>query len=150
MLVLKYLLLIGAVAMLVVAAAIVLVDLFFQYQYRRRLALQPELQLPLPRPLRWRQAIRLGVLSLVPLLMAVSLVVVPSGMAGVRVSQLSGTLPGTLYPGFHMVVPLVQHVVMYDVRDKVYTTSTTAPPSIKKGEVPQPRPETLTVQAKEG
>ena len=29
-------------------------------------------------------------------------------MAGVRVSQISGTLAGTLYPGFHLIVPLVQ------------------------------------------
>ena len=28
--------------------------------------------------------------------------------AGVRVSQISGTLPGTLYPGVHWFVPLVQ------------------------------------------
>jgi regulator of protease activity HflC (stomatin/prohibitin superfamily) len=150
MLVIKYLLFMGAVATLVIAAARVLVDLYFQFEYRRRLALHPDLTLPLPRPLRWKPAVRLGLLSLLPLLIALSIVVVPSGMAGVRVSQLSGTLPGTLYPGFHTVVPLVQHVVMYDVRDKVYTTSTTAPPPLKKGEVAQPRPETLTVQAKEG
>ena len=54
MLVIKYLLEIGAVAMLVIAAARVLVDLYSQYEYRRRLALHPELQLPLPRSLRWR------------------------------------------------------------------------------------------------
>jgi len=150
MLVIKYLLEIGAVAMLVIAAAMVLVDLYFQYEYRRKLALHPELQLPLPRPLRWREAVRLGVFLLVPLLMALSIVVVPSGMAGVRVSQLSGTLPGTLYPGFHMVLPLVQHVSIYDVRDKVYTTSAGAARPLKKGEIVQPQPETLTVQAKEG
>ena len=149
MLVIKYLLLIGAVATLVIAAAMLLIDLYFQFEYRRRLALHPDLPLPLPRPLRLRQAVRLGVLSLVPLMLAFSIVVVPSGMAGVRVSQLSGTLPGTLYPGFHAVVPLVQHAVMYDVRDKVYATFTNAP-ALKKGEVAEPRPEALTVQAKEG
>jgi len=150
MLVIKYLLEIGAVAMLVIAAAMVLIDLYFQNEYRRRLSLHPELQLPLPRSLRWREAVRLGVVSLVPLLTGMSIVVVPSGMAGVRVSQLSGTLPGTLYPGSHIVVPLVQHVAIYDVRDKVYTTSAGAPPPLKKGEAVQPSPETLTVQAKEG
>ena len=150
MLVIKYLLLIGAVATLVIAAAMLLIDLYFQFEYRRKLSLHPDLPLPLPRPLRVREVVRLGVLSLVPLMLAFSIVVVPSGMAGVRVSQLSGTLPGTLYPGFHAVVPLVQHAVMYDVRDKVYTTSAGAPPVLKKGEVAEPRHETLTVQAKEG
>jgi hypothetical protein len=41
--------------------------------------------------------------------------VVPAGMAGVRVSQISGTLPATLFPGFHVVLPLVQQVALYDV-----------------------------------
>ena len=39
-----------------------------------------------------------------------SIVVVPSGMGGVRVSQIGGTLPGTLYPGVHFITPLVDSV----------------------------------------
>ena len=35
------------------------------------------------------------------------IVVVPSGMGGIRVSQTAGTLPGTLYPGVHFIVPLL-------------------------------------------
>src|SRR5438270_290752 len=57
-----------------------------------------------------------------PLLVAFSIVVVPSGMAGVRVSQMSGTLPGTLYPGVHFVMPLVEDVALFDTRDQVFTT----------------------------
>jgi len=39
--------------------------------------------------------------------------VVPSGMAGIRVSQSSGTRPGTLYPGVHLIAPLVEDVAMF-------------------------------------
>ena len=98
MIVIKYLLLIGAAAMLLIAAAMLLVDLYFQYEYRRRLALHPELQLPIPRPLRVRQAVRLGVLSLLPLLVALSIVVVPAGMAGVRVSPTLRNFAGDFVP----------------------------------------------------
>jgi len=48
-----------------------------------------------------------------------SIVVVPSGTAGVRVSQLSGAVGGTIYPGTHFVSPLVQHVELYRVRDQI-------------------------------
>src|SRR6201999_2128266 len=48
--------------------------------------------------------------------------IVPAGMAGVRVSQLSGTVPGTLYPGLHFVFPLVESVALFDIRDQVYET----------------------------
>jgi regulator of protease activity HflC (stomatin/prohibitin superfamily) len=54
--------------------------------------------------------------------------VVPAGLAGVRVSQVSGTLPGTLYPGTHFVVPLVQRVETYSIRDHVYSTAATPDP----------------------
>jgi regulator of protease activity HflC (stomatin/prohibitin superfamily) len=148
MLVIKYLLMVGAVAMMVVAAAIILYDIYLLVEYRRRLALHPELPLPLPRPLRWKDALRLAALSLVPLLLGLSIAVVPSGMAGIRVSEFSGTRPGVLYPGSHLVTPLVESVALYDVRDKVYTTVAGEPATKEKGEAHQP--EVLTVQAKEG
>ena len=66
---------------------------------------------------------------------------IPAGMAGVRVSQISGTLPETLYPGLHLVIPLVQSVETYDLRDQIYET--TILPDSKKGEW-------LKVQTKEG
>lgn len=75
---------------------------------------------------------RLAVLALIPLLVGLSIQVVPAGMAGVRVSQISGTLPGTLYPGLHLVLPLVQRVALFDVRDQIYPA------------------ESLKVQTKEG
>ena len=148
MLVIKYLLMVGSVAMMVVAAAIILYDVYLLVEYRRRLALNPDLPLPLPRPLRWKEAVRLAALSLVPLLLGLSIAVVPSGMAGVRVSEFSGTRPGVLYPGLHLVTPLVDSVAIYDVRDKVYTTVAGEPKKEKGGEAGQP--EVLKVQAKEG
>jgi regulator of protease activity HflC (stomatin/prohibitin superfamily) len=55
------------------------------------------------------------------LLVAASIVVVPIGMGGVRVSQIRGTLPGTLYPGTHFVTPLVESVQVFDLRDHLFT-----------------------------
>ena len=149
MLVIKYLLMVGAVAMLVVAAAIILYDVYLMVEYRRRLALNPDLPLPLPRPLRWKEAARLAALSLVPLLLGMGIAVVPSGMAGVRVSEFSGTRPGVLYPGSHLITPLMESVALYDVRDKVYTTVASEPEKKEKG-VETSAPEVLKVQAMEG
>ena len=50
-------------------------------------------------PVRWRPALGLALLGWGPILFALGIVVVPSGMAGIRVSQTQGTLAGTLYPG---------------------------------------------------
>ncbi len=74
-------------------------------------------------PIDWRRPARLGALALAPLLIGIGIVVVPTGMAGVRVSQLSGTVPGTLYPGVHFVFPLVESVALFDIRDQVYQTT---------------------------
>src|SRR5262249_13048153 len=71
---------------------------------------------------RWRMASRLAAIGCLPLLLALSIAVVPSGMAGVRVSQFSGTQAGTLYPGTHLVLPLVHRVELYSIRDQIYTT----------------------------
>lgn len=124
MIVLKVLLEILGFAVLAAAAGLMAVDVI---QYRR-----------IP---QWRLPARLALLSLIPLLSGFSIVVVPAGMAGVRVSQISGTLPETLYPGLHLVVPLVQTVETYDLRDQIYETAVTADPK---------RSEALKVQTKEG
>src|SRR5258706_6590488 len=54
-------------------------------------------------PVRWQRALLLAVLAVVPLLVSESIAVVPDGEAGVRVSQLWGVRPGTVYPGAHLV-----------------------------------------------
>src|ERR671937_1883590 len=107
MLLLKYLLTLAAIGMFAVAVAIVTFDIYLLIQYRRLLVKGQTEPVPPPRPMRWLTAVRLGALALLPLLLAQSVVVVPSGMAGVRVSQISGTLPGTLYPGAHFVQPFM-------------------------------------------
>jgi regulator of protease activity HflC (stomatin/prohibitin superfamily) len=89
-------------------------------------------------------------------LVAFSVAVVPDGFAGVRVSQIWGARPGTLYPGVHLVTPLVDSVELYDTREQVYTTA-----AIRSGPLggtlaataassAAASPEILTVQAREG
>ena len=69
----------------------------------------------------WRGPLALGIVACLPLLIAESIVVVPSGMGGVRISQMGGTLPGTLYPGVHFITPLVDSVEIFDLRDRLFT-----------------------------
>jgi hypothetical protein len=71
---------------------------------------------------RWRTSVALVMLAWAPLLISAGIVIVPSGMAGVRVSQTKGTLAGTLYPGVHFVVPLVERVELFNTRDQLFTT----------------------------
>jgi regulator of protease activity HflC (stomatin/prohibitin superfamily) len=84
-----------------------------------------------------------------PIVLALGIVVVPSGMAGVRVSQTSGTLPGVLYPGAHFVVPLAETVVLFDTRDQLFTTGALEDES-KAVSGKGIKSEPLNVQAKEG
>ncbi len=139
MIVLKYLLEISGFALLAAAAAWVAIELIKVYR-------QPgpgiaTLEEALTVRGRWRTPGRLALLGLIPLLAGLSIAVVPAGMAGVRVSQISGTLPETLYPGFHLLVPLVQTVETYDLRDQMFETSMLA--GSKQGD-------SLRVQTKEG
>jgi regulator of protease activity HflC (stomatin/prohibitin superfamily) len=102
---------------------------------------------PLP-PIRWGLAQRLAAAGVLPLLLAYSIAVVPDGFAGVRVSQIWGARPGTLYPGVHLITPLVDSVELYDTREQVYTTAATnAAATTANAGAP---PEVLTVQAREG
>jgi regulator of protease activity HflC (stomatin/prohibitin superfamily) len=122
MLTLKYLLELVGFGLLAASAALLILD------YRSGAAAP-----------RWRIAARFAALALIPLLLGISIVVVPAGMAGVRVSQVSGTMPGTLYPGLHLVFPLVQGVVLYDMRDQLFQTT-----------LGQKATEALKVQTREG
>ena len=54
------------------------------------------------RPIRWKIAARMMLLSMLPMLLGMSISVIPTGMAGVRISQISGPRPGTLPPGVHL------------------------------------------------
>jgi regulator of protease activity HflC (stomatin/prohibitin superfamily) len=89
---------------------------------------------------------RLGLVGLAGglllVLVGMGLVVVPPGRAAVRVSQIGGIRPGTLGPGVHFVLPLVEEAAVYDVREHVLTTVTAGDP---KGSG-----EALRAQTKEG
>jgi len=94
------------------------------------------------RRIRWAIALKLVALAAVTSLAGKSLVVVPDGNAGVRVSQISGVRAGTLYPGTHLIFPLTERVVLYDVRDRVFSTA--------PGANPKEKLEVLKVEAREG
>jgi regulator of protease activity HflC (stomatin/prohibitin superfamily) len=157
MLVLKYLLMILGAGLFGSAAAVVIYDMYLAAQLRRLLgrgapgslaaAGEAGLETSAPTqspfgPVRWGLARRLVISAVAPLLLALSIVVVPDGSAGVRISQIWGARPGTLYPGVHIVTPLIDSVALYDTREQVYTTSAT--------EVPKSTNEVLVVQAREG
>ena len=147
MLFLKYLLMIGGIAMIVVAAGILSYDLSMEIRYRRMMAAGTTPLPPVPR-FRWRTAVAFAMLAWAPILIALSIVVVPSGMAGVRVSQTQGTLAGTLYPGVHFVAPLLETVELFDTRDQLFTTGSPEDGKNAAGAVVKAQP--LNVQTKEG
>src|SRR5580698_2095960 len=144
MLFLKYLLMWGGIGMIATAAGILTYDLYLEMLYRRALAAAGPAPLPPIPHLRWRGALGLALLAWGPIILALGIIVVPSGMAGVRVSQTSGTLAGTLYPGAHFVTPLAESVALFDTRDQLFTTG-----SVESGAAGK-KPEFLNVQAKEG
>ena len=96
-------------------------------------------------PITWRRSLALTISGCVPLLMAASIVVVPSGMGGVRISQVRGTLPGTLYPGVHFITPLVDTVQTFDLRDHMFTAGI-----LEQGAKKTPQNTALDVQSREG
>ncbi|HKD59032.1 MAG TPA: SPFH domain-containing protein [Terracidiphilus sp.] len=130
MIALKMLLTIAGVLLLAAAVAIPLYGVWMRIRYELRkkrsgdgtafgtegFNLGPE-----PEPIAWRGPVALALVACLPLLIASSLVVVPSGMGGVRISQIGGTEPGTLYPGLHFVMPLVENVQTFDLRDHLFT-----------------------------
>jgi regulator of protease activity HflC (stomatin/prohibitin superfamily) len=152
MVVLKLLLVILGVGLFGSAGALVIYDVAVAAQLRRLLrrpaessegALSATAFVPRPfGPVRWQRALQLSGLAVVPLLISESIVVVPDGTAGVRLSQIWGVRPGTLYPGVHLVTPLIDSVALYDTREQTYTTSANSPA--------KPGSDVLTVQAREG
>lgn len=151
MLALKYLLIAVGLGMMVAAVFILAYDFYREILYRRMLAKPEAAAVAAPPALRWRTSLALAMLAWGPLLVAFSIVVVPSGMAGVRVSEISGTVPGTLYAGAHMVMPLVQDVALFDTRDQIFTTGVSEDADGRPAKnKTSPKSEPLNVQAKEG
>ncbi len=149
MLALRYLLITCGVGMMIAAVCILTYDIYREMLYRRLLQTPGGAVGAVPVMVRWRTSLALGMLAWGPLLVAFSIVVVPSGMAGVRVSEMSGTVPGTLYPGAHMVVPLVEDVALFDTRDQVFTTGVSEDGKTAATNVAA-KTQLLDVQAKEG
>ncbi len=163
MLVLKYLLILAGLGLFGSAGALVAYDIYISSQLRRLLRRNAtagdastagggaspsgevaaanflhEVDHPL-RPIRWGLARQLVIAGVVPFLVALSIVVVPDGTAGVRVSQIWGARPGTLYPGVNIVTPLIDSVALYDTREQVYTTRAFEPKQPQNdGEEPSP------------
>jgi regulator of protease activity HflC (stomatin/prohibitin superfamily) len=112
MLILKYLLMAIGFGLLTGAAAILILDLYDVFKGKKQ---TPEL--------RWHPAGKLAGMALLPLLIGLAIVVVPSGTAGVRVNQFFGTAQETLYPGVHVVTPGIETVQLYNTRDQLFVTA---------------------------
>lgn len=150
MIALKTLLMMLGVLMMTVAAGIPLHGLWMQFRHAMRkktmgdgMSPKEGTEEPEPEPIMWRKPMALALMACVPMLIAGSMVVVPSGMGGVKISQIRGTKPGTLYPGLHFVTPMIENVQIFDLRDHLFTA----------GIVDAGKPGTknnMTVQSREG
>src|SRR5271170_6149430 len=110
MLALKMVLMIAGVLMLTAAVGVPIYGMWLRYITARRWEMEEaatgEVHKHEEKEIAWRGPFALGMVALLPLLISASIVVVPSGMGGVRISQIGGTEPGTLYPGLHFVTPM--------------------------------------------
>lgn len=149
MLLLKFLLITTGDVLLLSAAAMLAFDVYTYIRARQRIQsaesghenlTEPELRL------RTRLAgITCGT-GIVLLLIASCFDVVPAGHAAIRVSQISGTEPVTLYPGIHAKSPF-ETLAVYDTRTHTMTTGNVD--EGMEGDKPK-RHDTLNVTASEG
>ncbi len=160
MLFLKYMLIAGCFGLFACVAGMVLYDIYLAYELDRLLRRRqsqptdtsPLGAVPAPTPpvvslrkrreIRWSAAAKLAIIAAFSGLLGVSILVIPDGYAGIRISQLSGVRPGTLYPGTHLIVPLVDRAQLFDIRDRVFSTTALA--------VRNDKMDLLEVQAREG
>jgi len=146
MLFVKYLLITTGFGLLFTAAGILIWDLYLIFRPRTLSLASDEVELAARSDpfssLRWRTVARLVAIAFVPLLLGLSISVVPGGQAGVRVSQFSGARPGTLYPGVHWIMPLLERIEFFNTRDRILSTVLADDPK-KKTDI-------LRVQTKEG
>jgi regulator of protease activity HflC (stomatin/prohibitin superfamily) len=133
----RYLLIALGIGFLTGALLILAWDLYGILKWRKK---SPGELLP---PFRWPLARKLALLSIVPWLAGLSIAVVPAGTAGVRTNQFSGTRPGTLYPGVHLILPTIETVDLYPIRENVFTTVATDDPK-------KPKQDSMRVQTREG
>jgi regulator of protease activity HflC (stomatin/prohibitin superfamily) len=153
MLALKFALMLAAALLLATAIAIPLANLWTRLRAQFRKSKDNPAETGTPEeeaePIQWKTPVALALVACLPAVIATSIVVVPSGMGGVRISQIAGTLPGTLYPGVHFVTPLIQTVKTFDLRDHLFTAGLTDDPG-PAGNPDQKQKSPLTVQSREG
>jgi regulator of protease activity HflC (stomatin/prohibitin superfamily) len=148
---LKWLLMVVGIAMFGTAAGVVAYDVYLAMQFQKLMGSEqpgaaekagaPAGAAAASRPIRWALAAKIFGWGWAPLFLALSIAVVPEGAGGVRISQLSGVIPTTLYSGVHLVLPFAERIAIYDLRDHLFTTDATD--SAAKHEI-------LTVQTREG
>jgi regulator of protease activity HflC (stomatin/prohibitin superfamily) len=150
MIALKMLLTVVGLMLIAAAVAMPLYALWLRIQHARKrkandgdMFLESGIVEAEPEPIAFRMPIALALAGCLPLLVANSMVVVPSGMGGVRISQVGGTEPGTLYPGLHFVTPMIETVQLFDLRDHLFTAGVVdaGKPGLKNE---------MTVQSREG
>src|ERR1700730_5384369 len=98
MLALKYLLMLLGAGLFGSAGAVVVYDVYVSEQLRRLIKRKANGESDAPanlQPLalarvRWKLAQQLSAVGILPLLLALSIVVIPDGSAGVRISQIWG------------------------------------------------------------
>jgi regulator of protease activity HflC (stomatin/prohibitin superfamily) len=147
MIFLRYLLLWGGAGMIAAAVGLLARDIYLITRHKQLLATPGDKTVPEAPIVHWRATVALVFFGWAPIILAMGIVVVPSGMAGVRISQTSGTLPGTLYSGAHFITPLAENIVLFDTRDQLFTTG-----AVEDGKKTSKHVEgeLLVVQAKEG
>ena len=152
MIFLRYLLLWGGAGMIAVAIGLLSRDLYqFLKHTQSRSADGASPASPAP-AVNWKKPLALALLAWGPIIPSTGIVVVPSGMAAVRISQTSGTIPGTLYSGAHFITPLAESIVPFDTRDQIFTTGAMEDGKTDGKEVAKHTGdgELMNVQAKEG
>ena len=159
MLFLRLMLFVGAFGFFACAVCMVAYDIYLAYELDRILrrgerpkggAAEPGTPVPalasaFPRKrrvIRWNAAAKFVAIGAAAGLAGTSILVVPDGDAAVRISQISGVRPGTLYAGTHLIVPLVDRVSLYDIRDRTFSTAAF--------EMRGDKSPVLTVEAREG
>jgi regulator of protease activity HflC (stomatin/prohibitin superfamily) len=141
MIFLKLVLMLICFGLFACAAGAILYDIYFAFQLGRILRRgerersssdfaapanpeSPGVILPrLRRAIRWQMAAKLGLVGALAGILGQSILVVPDGQAAIRISQISGIQPGTLYAGTHLIVPLIQHAAFFDIRDRIFSTA---------------------------
>src|ERR1700722_10839022 len=99
MVLLRYLLVFGGIMLLVGAVVILIMDVYQILKFRKDPTREE------PPPPRWHAAITLGSCAVAPLLLGLSIAVVPSGSAAGGINQFAGPPPGSLIPGWPGLFP---------------------------------------------